>query len=205
MPGKRYLNQSEASRVYACTTNTVNKAIAPGKQLHPAVVKRDGMKLIDMQHPAAKAYRASHRVDVAKADAAARDVSNELPEKIRECWDLSLGEIFTRYGSLGAFKDVLTATDKIEAIQARRVDSDRKAGDLISRVYVKRHVMGLVEQVFQRLLTDMPVRLAMEIHGICSTGATMEDVQQRLHDGVSRELKTLKRDARSKVKRHASE
>ena len=71
----------------------------------------------------------------------------------------------------------------------------------MARTFVKQHVLGMVERVFQRLLADMPAKLASEVHTMCDTGATLEEVQQAIHDAVARELKTLKKDTTKEIKR----
>ena len=204
---KRYLNQVEAGDLYGCKRQTVGAAMKKGKALYAATVKRDGVRLVDIKHPAAKAYRAGHRVTNSRATARTIDTpapsrmtANDVEEDIRAYWDWTLKQIFQKCGTLAAFAQLLTAAHKIESIHAQRLDSNKKTGDLISRDYVSRNVFGLIEAVFQRLLTEAPVRLSLEVHGRCETGATLEEIQQVIKDAIARELKTIKRDATKAIK-----
>jgi hypothetical protein len=105
---------------------------------------------------------------------------------------------------MAQFKDLLAAADKIEGIHAKRLAADKSTGELIAREYVRKHVLGLVEAISQRLLTEAPVKIAYETHGRCQTGATVEQVQTIVQDAISRELKTAKRDVTKAIKNAAS-
>ena len=178
-----------------------------GKALHPATVTRDGKRLVDMKHPAAKAWRAGSRIANPTETAVTRDTPqpqdmqpHDVDENIRDYWDWTLKQVIQKCGSVPAFYQLLQAVEKIESIHAKRLDSNKKTGDLIARDYVSCNVFGLIERVFQRLLAEAPVRLSLEVHGRCETGATVEDIQQVIKEGISRELKTVKRDAKKAIK-----
>ena len=205
----RYIGQSAAAKIYACTVPAIAAAMKPGKGLFDAVVQIGSGRKIDMEHPAALEYRKAHRMRVKGSDPVPPTVSNTMGGRagaaiegeIRKYWDYTLGDIVAKFGTMPAFASMLQAADKVESIHARRLEADRKTGELISRGFVKKNILGLVEQIFQRLLAEMPVSLATEVHTMCSTGATLEEVQQAIHDGVARELKTIKRDAKKEIKR----
>ena len=204
---KRYLNQTEAGKVYDCNRKAIYAQMAKGKLLHAATVTRGGVRMIDMQHRAAKAYRAAYRISNPDETArtidtpvASRMTADDVEEEIRNYWDWTLKQIIHRCGTMPAFAQLLAAADKIESIHGKRLDADKKTGDLIPRDYVSRNVFGLIEALFQRLLTDLPVRLSLEVHGRCQTGATLEDIQQVVKTAVERELKTIKRDAKKEIK-----
>lgn len=204
----QYLNQTQAARVYQCDPKAIRNAMSKGKALHAATVERNGRRYVNMNHRAAKAYRAEYRI--ADPDEAARTVEPsargeetpaDIPEEIRECWSWTLEDIIRKCGTRQAFAHLLAAADKIESIHSKRLDSDKKTGDLISREFVQKHVVGLIERVFQRLLTDAPVKLSYEVFGLCETGATVEQVQDAIKAGLSRELKTIKRDTAKALKK----
>ncbi len=204
---KRYKTLDEAAIHYKVTRAAVaHQTKEPKGKLAAALVMVAGKKRINMDHAAAKAWVPSRRVARAPPDSSA-DVEAasggglEIEEEIRKYWDYTLRHIIERYGTMPIFASMLQAADKVESINARRLDSDRKTGELISREFVKKHILGLVEQIFQRMLAEMPVKLASEVHTMCATGATLEEVQQSIHDAVSRELRTIKKDTTKEIKR----
>lgn len=205
----RYIGQSPAAKIYACTIPAIAAAMKPGKGLFDAVVQIGEGRKIDMEHPAALEYRKAHRMRIKEPDPIPPTVQNTMGGRagtaiegeIRKYWDYTLGQIVDKFGTMPAFASMLQAADKVESIHARRLEADRKTGELISREFVKKNILSLVERVFQRLLAEMPVGLATEVHTMCSTNATLEEVQQAIHDAVSRELKTLKRDTKREIKR----
>jgi hypothetical protein len=168
------------------------------------------MMLIDLNNEAAKAYRAEHRVTGEVGPARVIDVEEEpaepppttaaLEDQIRAYWGHTLREIVDQHGTIAAFYTLLQAGDKIESIHAKRLAADKSTGELISREYVSKHVLSILEKINQRLLTEMPIKLSYEIHGKCSTGASAEDVQESIKAAISRELKSAKRDTIRAIK-----
>ncbi len=204
---KQYKTLDEAAKHYKVTRAAVaHQTKKPKGKLADALVMVAGKKRIDMGHAAAKAWVPTRRVARAPPDSS-EDIESasggglEMESEVRRYWDYTLRQIIERYGTMPIFASMLQAADKVESINARRLDSDRKTGELISRDFVKKHILGLVEQVFQRMLADLPVTLASEVHTMCATDATLEEVQQAIHDAVSRELRTIKKDTTKEIRR----
>lgn len=207
MSQERYLNQTQAADVYNCSRVAIRNAMAKGRALYPATVLRNGRRTVDMDHIAAREYRTAHRVDNPREPVRTidtpqpRDMTPEdIEPEIRAYWDWTLGDIIKKCGTMARFESLLKAVDKVETIYARRLDSDKKTGELISREYVHKNVMGLIERVFQRLLSEVPVSLALEVHGRCEKGATLEEIQESIHDRISSELSTVKRDSKKAIR-----
>lgn len=181
--------------------------MAQGKALFPATVARQGKTLLDTEHKAAKAWRKEYRIKAPKSVAKVIDTPEprnmgltDIEEEIRAYWTWTLEDIVRKCGTMPVFATLLQAADKIEAIHLRRLQADKQTGELISREYVSRNVMSLIERIFQRLLTETPVSLAFEVHGKCETGATTEQIQQAIHDALSRELRTIKADTKKAIR-----
>jgi hypothetical protein len=210
MEYKRYLNFTEAGKVYNCERVSVRAAASKPQLLQPAIVEHNGKRLVDMEHPAARAYRLEHRVT--NPDAPSRVIPTSGPmtddptvgAEIRAVWKWTIEDVFTKCGSLPAFSSLLQSIDKIESIHAKRLAADKSTGELISREYVSKHVLGLIERMFQRLLTDLPVGLSYEVHGKCATGATVEAIQESIRTAVTRELKSVKADTRKAIRNASS-
>lgn len=203
----RYLNQTKAALIYGCKRQAIREAMQKGKALHAAVVfnKKTKRDEIDMKHPAAVAYRREYRTDLGEVEEEEStpeiDAAATLPPEIRKAMDMTLRDVIDRYGMIDAFAKLLTAAEKIENIHAKRLDSDKKTGELTSRKFVEDHMFGLVEQVFQRLLTDLPATLSYKVHGQCSTGAAVETIQETIRAGVTVELRNIKTDMKKLLKK----
>lgn len=207
MAKDRYINQTQAADLYVCSRVAIRNMMAPGKALHPATVKRDGRRYIDIEHPAAKAYRVAERIENPRETARTIDTPQpremgpeDIEKDIRDYWDWTLGDIIKKCGTMARFEAFLKSGLTIETIYARRLESDKKTGELISREYVHKHVLGLLERVFQRLLSEVPVSLALEVHGRCQKGATNEEIEEAIHDRISSELSTVKKDTKKAIR-----
>ena len=176
----------------------------PRGKLAAAVVEIDGKKRINLQHPAAKEYRKEYRRSQKEVESGVIETTGgvgiEVEAEIRTYLDYTVRDVVELYGTMELFASLLAAAYKIEQIHAQRLASDRSTGKLISREFVKKHVLGLVERTNQRLLTDMPTKLASEVHTMCDTDATVEEVRHVIEDAVSRELKTVKDAVKEKIR-----
>jgi hypothetical protein len=200
----RYLNQTQAAKHYGVKRQSIGHVMKPGKALYEAIVDRPDGRMIDMEHPAAVEYRKHERprTESGPRVVASREMSvADIEPEVRAYWGWTLENIVQKCGTMSAFSSLLQAADKIESIHSRRLESDRKTGELIPRDYVSRHVLGLVERICQRMLTDMPTTLSLEVHGRCSTGATVEDVREMIQAAVSDELSTLKADTKKQIRK----
>lgn len=205
-PLARYLGPSDASDFFGVTPGAITRAMRGNGRLAKAVVLRDGKRRIDMEHAAAKAYRKGKR-PAAKDSAPPPIVESDIVErkplerKIRKYRKMTLDQILRDYGTLPEFADVVRAQKDIEAIHAHRLKSDQSTGELIPRAFVRTSIIGMVERVNLRLLNDLPASLSGEVFSACQTGATLEEVQELIHDAVSKELKSLKKDTEKEIRR----
>lgn len=201
----RWKTISEAARIYDCTPPAIRKAMEPGGALAKAVKKKGAKRYIDSEHAQALAYRSEHRV-LGATGAPTNAVSStdaDIPEDIRKVWDWTIERVFAECGSVAAFDKLMAGIERVENIHAKRMTADRLAGDLVSRDFVRKHVFGLVEQLSQRLLNDLPITLSYVVHGKCKTGASAEDIQQAIRTGITREIKSAKADVTKEIKNAA--
>ena len=195
---RRYRTFSQWAKTAGCTPAAVTKATKPGNKLHGSVVERDGKKMIDTEAPAAMKWRPQHR---APQPEEVEEIAPVLEAKLRKYMDFTLTEIIDKFGTMELFSSLLTAVGKIETIHAQRLKADQSTGELIPREFVRQHVLGLLERVFLRVQTDLPTTLASEVHTMCANGATIEQLEELIREGVSSELQTVKVDTVKKIKR----
>ncbi len=214
MPKKkstRYFNGTDAAKFFGVTRAAVIKQMAaPKGALCAAVVTIDGKERLDMTHAAVKMYRVMERPTIQQVAPPAEietigDEGVVAESRIRKYLKYTLQEIFDKFGTLQAFLVLLQAVEKIESVHEKRIKSNKTTGALIDRKYVKGHVLGLVEQVFSRILTDLPAKLAQDIHAACESGASIEDLKVLIHDAISNEIKMLKKDARRAIRKQSND
>lgn len=213
---KRHLTQREAAKVFGVSEQRVGQILKPGGLLEGAACMVSGRRVVDMFHSDAVSYLARRRgaapvapppppmptLPLSTAEFAPSSLKEmKHQDEIRECWGMTVGEVIGKYGSLPAFADLMKGMDKVESIQARRFDTQRKSGELISREFVKKQILGLVERTNQRLLTDLPATLASDVLTMCENGTTREALTEEIKRHLSRELLVAKNDTRKAIKR----
>lgn len=218
---RRYLTTAQFAEYTGASPRAINAATKPGKELSD--VRRKSDNKIDVMHPQAVAWRDKYvgmgkgvpldRVgpgprngrpprnpSAAPMHDAGADFIETLPPKVRDCLDWTLRDIIEKCGTWVAFKDLLQATKTIEEIQSKRLDSDKKSGELIEREYVRQHVLSLIESLSMRLLSDLPPTLAIRVHASAASGATIEDLQALIRQALEREVKGAKKKTRERIR-----
>lgn len=195
---KRYVILAEAAKLYGVRRQSISDASKPGKPLEFAVAKQDGRRVWDMTHPAMLAYKGGPNWTALDDSLAPEAPSTEgtvetLPEDVRQFWKWTVERIIRTHGTFDKFYRLVQSMEKVESIQEKRQKNRRESGKLISRELVQKHVFSLIEKLFQRLLQDLPVTLALDIHGMCESGATIEEVQAAIKNAISIELGDAKK------------
>lgn len=201
----RFVNFTRAAEFFVCTPPAITKAVRVGGVLHSAVVEINEKRKINLHHPDAQNWRQAERLAAEQVDVPTMTgVDPVLEEKVRKYLDYTVRDILNKFGTMKLWADLLTAADKIEKIHSQRLQSDRSTGELISRRYVKTRVLGMYERIFLELLSDLPTTLASEVHNMCEIGGTLEEVQQTIHNSLSRAIATVKDDTVKEI-RNATE
>ena len=108
--------------------------------------------------------------------------------------EMKLKTLLKRYGTLGQFKDLLSATKLIEEILAKRISNAKASGDLISREHVHAHVFGAIESILIRLIQDSPRTIAARVIIALESGDTPEDVEVIIRDLLSSQIRGMKKE-----------
>lgn len=109
--------------------------------------------------------------------------------------DLTLRDIYERFGTKTAFKDWLAAVKTIADIREKELKSDETEGRLIERELVKTHVFGAIEAGNRRLLGDSPKTIARRLYALAKSGAPVEEAEAVVREIISSQLKPVKTTA----------
>jgi predicted DNA-binding protein (UPF0251 family) len=201
----RYVTQSDAARLFGVKRQAIARAMEPGRPLEMAKVRRDGKVLLDMRSDAAMSYRTGPDWSLLNTGPAeTSDTSGtpeSLPEDVRKYWSWTLSRCIRVHGTLRGFADLLTAMAKVEQIEERKLRRKADSGTLVSKELVKQHVFSLVERTNIRLIQDLPVALAIEVHQQCKAGATVEEIQGTIMEAVSTEMEMTKKEVARGIRR----
>lgn len=121
----------------------------------------------------------------------------EIPEDIKIFLDMTLRQIIAKFGTETAFNDYLSATQKIEVINEKRLKNAQTEGELISRSLVKGAIIDKINGLFVRLLTDGVKTISSQAHEIANASGGVEEVEAMVEDHLS----SLIRPTKSKIGR----
>jgi len=137
-------------------------------------------------------------VRVTKKQASLKDLNNgeniihEIPEDITAFAEMTLRELIERFGTDTAFIDWLSATQKIEAINEKRLKNATTKGELISRTLVKNGVIDVFNSAHLRLLKDGAKSIAAGTISKHSSGAELAEIEAFVSDILGSFIKPIK-------------
>lgn len=134
----------------------------------------------------------SPAVEESAIDEAHRDVRIEDIERYAH---LSLDALTKKFGTAVAFGDWLDARKRISDIREKDLKNDERSGRLITREFVRTHVLSHIESSNRRLLQDGAVTITRRLFAAIKGGATVEDAQQLVRDIISSQLRPARDSA----------
>ena len=126
-----------------------------------------------------------------------REGTIEIPDDIEEFWGFTVREILEKFGTDTRFVDWLSASQKIEAINEKRLKNAQTKGVLISRKLVQGGVIDVFNSAHLRLMKDGAKSIAAGVISKHSAGAELSEVEAYITDILGSFIKPVK----SKIKR----
>ena len=120
------------------------------------------------------------------------DGTIDVPEDVGSFLDLTLRDLIDKFGTDAQFVDWLSATQKIEAINEKRLKNAATKGELISRELVSVGVIGVFNAAHLRLLKDGAKSIAAGVISKHSTGAELSEVEAYVSDILGSFIKPVK-------------
>lgn len=116
----------------------------------------------------------------------------EIPQEIEAFLNWTLLELIDKFGTDTRFVDWLAATQKIEAINEKRLKNAQTKGVLISRSLVKSGVIDVFNSAHLRLLKDGAKSIAAGVISKHSAGAELSEVEAYVSDILGSFIKPIK-------------
>lgn len=148
--------------------------------------------------PEVPAYRRGHQAaaDKRKAEAWATPPADDglvdIPQDIQMFADMTLRELVERFGTDVRFSDWLSATQKIEAINEKRLKNAETEGRLVSRALVKSAVVDPIDAVFVRMLTDGASTIASRCQAMAKAGSDLTEIRAMVEDQLGAFIRPAK-------------
>lgn len=121
-----------------------------------------------------------------------REGTINIPEDIQAFVGFTLRELIDKFGTDTRFVDWLSATQKIEAINEKRLKNAQTKGELISRELVKNGVIDTFNAAHLRLLKDGAKSIAAGVISKHAGGAELSEVEAYVSDILGSFIKPVK-------------
>ncbi len=120
------------------------------------------------------------------------DAVIEVPEDIQAFLDFTLQDLIDKFGTDLRFVDYLNATQKIEAINEKRLKNAATKGKLISRELVQAGVIDVFNSAHLRLLKDGAKSIAAGAVSKHAAGAELSEIEAYVSDILGSFIKPVK-------------
>ena len=101
--------------------------------------------------------------------------------------------LIDRFGSARAARDWVIFQKDRETTIGRRLANAQLRSEVIPRDFVRTHVIGLIDGVNHRLLSDIPKTLCRQLYSLARSGAPVEDAEKMIRQLLGKQLSGLKR------------
>lgn len=132
-------------------------------------------------------------------------MEHDLPDHIKAVLDWPMRKVVRRYGNVPAFESVLKSVKLISSIDETRTKTEQRRGNLVDRDFVKVHVMGAIADSLERLLQDTPRSVGAATRELIESGATDEEVEEKVHDLIAAQIRGMKGRALKGIRKRKSQ
>lgn len=162
------------------------------KKPPPATEKKPETVVITPAKPHVRGTAAAKEAKKRQPPPEDREGTIDIPEDIQAFADFTLRELIEKFGTDTRFVDWLSATQKIEAINEKRLKNAQTKGELISRDLVKVGVIDTFNAAHLRLLKDGAKSIAAGAISKHSGGAELSEVEAYVSDILGSFIKPVK-------------
>lgn len=117
---------------------------------------------------------------------------DDIPENIETYADMTLREIYAKFGTASRFKDWLTAMKDITVIQERQLKSAQLQGKLVSREAVHKFIVDPINSTHIKLLRDGSQTIAVRAKALVESGAEVSEIKHFVEDTIGSFIKPMK-------------
>ena len=116
----------------------------------------------------------------------------EIPSDIQMFADMTLRELIEKFGTDCRFVDWLSATQKIEAINEKRLKNAATEGELVSRNLVRVGIIEPIDACHIKLLTDGAKTIARRATAMHSAERSLKDIEKFVKDQLTSFIRPVK-------------
>jgi membrane carboxypeptidase/penicillin-binding protein len=127
-----------------------------------------------------------------KREAVDDDVVIEIPDNIQAFADMTLRDLIEKFGTDTRFVDWLSATQKIEAINEKRLKNATTEGTLVSRTLVRTGIIEPIDACHIKLLTDGAKTIARRVTAMHSAKRPLDDIEKFVAEQITSFIRPVK-------------
>jgi len=116
-------------------------------------------------------------------------------EDVESISEMTLNEIYQRFGTQEQFKDLMVARKTIAEIRLKDVQANEKRGEFIPRALVSKYLIPLIDNSYTKLIEDLPPTLAAKSMKLTKAGEPVEVITEKIRTDMSKQIKDLKDDS----------
>lgn len=129
-----------------------------------------------------------------------REQPEDLPDQpedegsLEDLADLGLlvQPLLDRFKSAAAAREWAKFQSILETTAGRKLANAQARGEVIPREFVRSNVIGLIDGVTSRLLSDTPKTLCRQLYSLARSGAPVEDAEKMIRQLLGKQLAGLK-------------
>jgi hypothetical protein len=127
--------------------------------------------------------------------------SGMKPDEIEQCLNMTLRQIFMKFGTDDRFLNFLKAVKQIEDIKEKQLKNEATKGDTVNREFVRTHIFGMIESIFSRIVNDSPPTIVSQVVQSREAGQSNEELTELVTKLLSAQVVAIKQKATTALKK----
>jgi hypothetical protein len=104
-----------------------------------------------------------------------------------------------RFGSSRAARDWVIFQKDLQTTIGKSLDNAQTRGQVISREFVRSHLIGLIDGMTSRLLADTPKTLCRQLYALARSGAPVEEAEKMTRQLLGKQIGSVKTQVEKSV------
>ncbi|MBE9491109.1 MAG: hypothetical protein IMY67_12495 [Bacteroidetes bacterium] len=183
--------KKDSEKLKKVKTSNINNEIETGTFDNPIVIEK--------KEPHVRGHNAKKEND--KNDSSHHTSKGiEVPQHIKKYLYYTLEDVINEFGTDTALVDFLSAIQKIEIIEEKRIKNDKSKGVLVDRDLVEKGILNPVNAAHTRLLTDGAKTITKRIVAKHETGMGIQELQKFTSEQIGNYFKSMKQTIKNTLK-----
>jgi hypothetical protein len=104
-----------------------------------------------------------------------------------------------RFGSSRGARDWVIFQKDLQTTIGKALDNAQARGQVISREFVRSHLIGLIDGMTSRLLADTPKTLCRQLYALARSGAPVEEAEKMTRQLLGKQIGSVKTQVEKSV------